>query len=104
VLVQPATVARWHREGFRGCWSRRSRRRTRVCSLEVNLYAETQYATRESRRRLRPADAICPVRSLEIQGRIVIEQIVDIKQSLNLCSPHRKCLGGSKIDLSEGSK
>src|SRR5437870_7992001 len=23
----PATVARWHREGFRGCWSRRSRRR-----------------------------------------------------------------------------
>src|SRR5258708_16877599 len=26
VLVQPATVARWHREGFRGCW-RRSRRR-----------------------------------------------------------------------------
>jgi Homeodomain-like domain len=27
VLVQPATVARWHREGFRGCWSRRSRRR-----------------------------------------------------------------------------
>src|SRR5712691_6805644 len=22
VLVQPATVARWHREGFRGCWSR----------------------------------------------------------------------------------
>jgi hypothetical protein len=27
VLVQPATVARWHREGFRGCWRRRSRRR-----------------------------------------------------------------------------
>lgn len=26
VLVQPATVARWHREGFRGCWRRRSRR------------------------------------------------------------------------------
>jgi hypothetical protein len=26
VLVQPATVGRWHREGFRGCW-RRSRRR-----------------------------------------------------------------------------
>jgi hypothetical protein len=27
VLVQAATVARWHREGFRGCWRRRSRRR-----------------------------------------------------------------------------
>jgi hypothetical protein len=27
VLIQPATVARWHREGFRECWSRRLRRR-----------------------------------------------------------------------------
>ena len=27
VLVQPATVPHWHREGFRGCWSRRARRR-----------------------------------------------------------------------------
>ena len=27
VLVQPATVARWHREGLRGCWKRRSPRR-----------------------------------------------------------------------------
>src|SRR6266851_313389 len=27
VLALPATVARWHREGFRGCWRRRSRRR-----------------------------------------------------------------------------
>jgi hypothetical protein len=26
VLVQPATVERWHREGFRRCWRRRSRR------------------------------------------------------------------------------
>src|SRR6266851_3953766 len=34
VLVQPATVARWHREGFRGCWRRRSRRpgRPRIAS------------------------------------------------------------------------
>jgi hypothetical protein len=31
VLVQPATVARWHREGFRGCWRRRSRRPGRPC-------------------------------------------------------------------------
>jgi hypothetical protein len=27
VLVQPATVDRWHREGFRGCWRRLLRRR-----------------------------------------------------------------------------
>src|SRR5262245_64850307 len=26
VLIQPATVDRWHREGFRRCWRRRSRR------------------------------------------------------------------------------
>jgi hypothetical protein len=26
VLVQPATVDRWHREGFRRCWRRRARR------------------------------------------------------------------------------
>jgi hypothetical protein len=35
VLVQPATVARWHRQGFRGCWRRRSRRlpgRPRIAS------------------------------------------------------------------------
>jgi hypothetical protein len=27
VLVEPATVSRWHRQGFAGCWRRRSRRR-----------------------------------------------------------------------------
>jgi len=26
VLIQPATVDRWHREGVRRCWRRRSRR------------------------------------------------------------------------------
>src|SRR2546425_1686453 len=31
VLVQPATVDRWHREGFRPCWRRRSRRPGRPC-------------------------------------------------------------------------
>src|SRR6266852_5545973 len=43
VLVQPATVARWHREGFRGCWRRRSRRypgRPRIdYSFEASLGA-----------------------------------------------------------------
>ena len=31
MLVQPATVDRWHREGLRRCWRRRSRRRGRPC-------------------------------------------------------------------------
>jgi len=31
VLVKPATVDRWHREGFRRCWRRRSRRHGRPC-------------------------------------------------------------------------
>src|SRR5262249_7764551 len=26
MLVRPATVGRWHREGFGGCWRRRARR------------------------------------------------------------------------------
>jgi hypothetical protein len=32
VLVQPATVARWQREGFRRCWSRRRPGRPRIDS------------------------------------------------------------------------
>src|SRR5205809_7882216 len=31
VLVHPATVDRWHREGLRRCWRRRSRRPGRPC-------------------------------------------------------------------------
>jgi len=37
VLVQPATVARWHREGFRGCWRRRSRRRQGRPRIDLQL-------------------------------------------------------------------
>jgi hypothetical protein len=37
VLVQPATVARWHREGFRGCWRRRSRRRPGRPRIDLEL-------------------------------------------------------------------
>jgi hypothetical protein len=36
VLVQPATVGRWHREGFRGCW-RRSRRRPGRPRIDAQL-------------------------------------------------------------------
>jgi hypothetical protein len=37
-LVQTATVARWHREGFRGCWRpRRSRRRPGRPRIELQL-------------------------------------------------------------------
>ena len=39
VLVQPATVARWHREGLRGCWSRRSRRRPGRPCIDADLRA-----------------------------------------------------------------
>ncbi len=37
VLVQPATVGRWHREGFRGCWRRRSRRRPGRPRIDLQL-------------------------------------------------------------------
>src|SRR6202165_3600146 len=37
VLVQPATVARWHRQGFRGCWRRRSRRQPGRPRIDVQL-------------------------------------------------------------------
>src|SRR2546425_2000722 len=37
VLVQPATVARWHREGFRGCWRRRSWRRPGRPRIDLQL-------------------------------------------------------------------
>src|SRR6266851_1797216 len=39
VLVQPATVARWHRQGFRGCWSRHSRRRPGRPCIDSQLRA-----------------------------------------------------------------
>src|SRR6516165_11145399 len=37
IFVQPATVARWHRKGFRGCW--RSRRRTGRPRIDSELQA-----------------------------------------------------------------
>src|SRR5713226_7955331 len=37
VLVQPATVARWQREGFHGCWRRRSRRRPGRPRVDLEL-------------------------------------------------------------------
>jgi hypothetical protein len=39
VLVQPATVARWHREGLRGCWSRRPKRRPGRPCIHAQLRA-----------------------------------------------------------------
>src|SRR5215472_16349024 len=36
-LVQPATVARWHREGFRGWWRRRARRRPGRPRIDADL-------------------------------------------------------------------
>ena len=37
VLVQPATVTRWHREGFHGWWRHRSRRRPGRPRIDVQL-------------------------------------------------------------------
>jgi hypothetical protein len=37
MLVQPGTVARWHREGFRGCWRRRSRQRPGRPRIDLQL-------------------------------------------------------------------
>src|SRR5712691_9800265 len=49
VLVQPATVARWHREGFRGCWSRRSRRRPGRPCIDSRLLALIRRMAAENR-------------------------------------------------------
>jgi hypothetical protein len=49
VLVQPATVARRHREGFRGCWSRRSRRRPGRPRIDAQLRALIRRVAAENR-------------------------------------------------------
>jgi hypothetical protein len=49
VLPQPATVARWHREGFRGCWSRRSRRRAERPHIDSQLRALIRRMADENR-------------------------------------------------------
>jgi hypothetical protein len=44
VLIQPATVDRWHREGARRCWRRRSRRRkTLTASAPAFFRSRRQY-------------------------------------------------------------
>src|SRR5438552_15427144 len=48
VLVEPATVAHWHREGFRGCWSRRSRRRPGRPCIDSQLRAFIRRITAEN--------------------------------------------------------
>src|SRR5712691_4396633 len=49
VLVKPATVARWHREGFRRCWSRRSRRRPGRPCIDSQLRALIRRMAAENR-------------------------------------------------------
>jgi len=49
VLVKPATVARWHREGFRRCWSRRSRRRPGRPCIDSQLRALIRPMAAENR-------------------------------------------------------
>ena len=49
VLVQPATVDRWHREGLRGCWSRRLRRRPGRPCIDAQLRALIRRMATENR-------------------------------------------------------
>jgi Homeodomain-like domain len=49
VLVQPATVARWRRQGFRGCWSRHSRRRPARPRIDSQLRALIRRLATENR-------------------------------------------------------
>src|SRR5712692_6901861 len=49
VLVQPATVARWRRQGFRGCWSRHSRRRPGRPRIDSQLRALIRRMATENR-------------------------------------------------------
>src|ERR1700732_3599301 len=49
VLVQPATVARWYRGGFRGCLSRRSRRRPGRPRIDLQLRALIRRMATENR-------------------------------------------------------
>ena len=48
-LGQPATVARWHREGFRGGWRRRSRRRPGRPRIDSPLRALIRRMAMENR-------------------------------------------------------
>jgi hypothetical protein len=49
MLVQPATVTRWHREGFRACYRHRSRRRPGRPRIDSNLRALIRRMSRENR-------------------------------------------------------
>ena len=49
VLVQPATVARWRRQGFRGCWSRHSRRQPGRPRIDSQLRALIRRMATENR-------------------------------------------------------
>ncbi len=49
VLVQPATVARWRRQGFWDCWRTRSRRRPARPHIDADIRALICRVTRENR-------------------------------------------------------
>jgi hypothetical protein len=79
VLVQPATVDRWHRDGFHRCWRHRSRRpgRPRIDSacrglirrlaIENRLWgpADSRRVTQARDRRLRTHGVAVPARPAE---------------------------------------
>ena len=49
VLVQPATVARWGREGFWGCWRRNSQRRPGRPPIDADIRGLIRHMARENR-------------------------------------------------------
>jgi hypothetical protein len=49
VLVQPATVARWHRRRFHGSWSSRSRRRPGRPRIDADVWALIRRMSTENR-------------------------------------------------------
>jgi homeodomain-containing protein len=79
VLVQPATVARWHREGLHRCWRRRSRRpgRPRIDSECRGLI-----------RRL--AAENCLWGAPRIHGELVQLGIVVSERTVSRYLPHRR--------------
>ena len=56
VLVQPATVDRWHREGFRGWWRRHSQRRPERRCIDAQLRSLIERMATENGLWGRPAD------------------------------------------------
>jgi putative transposase len=77
VLVQPATVVRWHREGFRRFWRRRSARRAGRPALDPAIRALIR----------RMATANPPWGAPRIHGELVKLGLTVSKRTVSRCLP-----------------